>query len=76
METINIILDYIDVRVGDTIYLSTDCKYDKDLEKWLSKYYEDFIITKVDRENGMAWIKDCPFSIDMATIINVERKSK
>jgi hypothetical protein len=73
MEEINIMLDYVDVKVGDTIYLSTDCKYDEDFEQWSRKYYEDFIVTKVDYENGMVQIKDCPYNIDMGTIINVER---
>ena len=76
MQEVNIIIDYIDVKVEDVIYLSTDCKYDEDFKQWSAEYYEDYIVTKVDRENGMVWIKDCPYSIDMATIINVERKLK
>lgn len=73
MGEINITIKPIDVKVGDVIYLSTDCEYDEDFEQWSNQYFDDYMVTEVDYESELVWIKDCPYSIDMWSIINVER---
>lgn len=61
-------MEIVDVRVGDKIFVSFDDRYDEDFAEWCDEYVGDLIVTEVDYEQGMVWLKDCPYGVDMSII--------
>lgn len=60
-----------DVKIGDKIDVSFDDNYDTDFAEWLYEYKGDLIVTEVDEDAGMIWLKDCEYGIDMSIISNI-----
>lgn len=68
--------DAIDVNVGDSIGVAYDDSYDSDFNEWCSNYKGALIVTDVDYEMGMVWLKDCPYGVEMGIISDVYPKNE
>lgn len=57
------------IKVGDVIKVSLTPEEDTELYDWLCDYKKDLVVTCVEEDTQMVWIKDCEYGISMEFVI-------
>lgn len=60
-----------EINVGDKIGVMFDDRYDSDFAEWCDEYKGDLIVSSVDYNDFMIWLKDCDYGVSMEIITSV-----
>jgi hypothetical protein len=59
------------IKVGDKIGVMFDDRYDEDFAEWCDEYKGDLIVSDIDYDDYMIWLKDCDYGVSMEIITSV-----